>query len=198
MIANKETRGRRINSPKEISNNFILDNIERGKVCDLCCGSGNTIGLLKNKVDEIVGVDISSKMIETCKDNFSRKDVTLILSSALNTPLESGYFDYVIVRRGLHHIKDKVGLLKEVKRILKPNGKFILIDKYYRNWWGYYFLEILNLILRFDRRLLSHFIISKQANFSLLKDFIVLTETYPPERKWTTQSFMLVLEKMMD
>ena len=45
---------------------FILDNInlKSPKICDLCCGSGNTIELLKNKSKEIIGIDASEEMIK--------------------------------------------------------------------------------------------------------------------------------------
>ena len=64
----------------KIFDKFILKNINNGKsvkVCDFACGSGNNIELLKNHVNEIVGVDLSAEMIKICKKNFLIKDMNL-------------------------------------------------------------------------------------------------------------------------
>ena len=153
---------------------FILDNInlKSPKICDLCCGSGNTIDLLSNKSKEIIGIDASEEMIKICNEKFDKKkNIKIILSSVTKIKSEKECFDYVIIRMGLHHIKDKEDVINEIYRILKPKGKIILIDKYYTNRFKYYLTEISKLIFKFDKHLLNHFIISKEANLDLLKKF---------------------------
>ena len=178
---------------------FILENITlpKPRICDLCCGSGNMIELLHEKANEIVGVDASEEMIKICKEKFEKKsNVKLLHSSATELDLESKYFDYVIIRDGLHHLKDKVSVLKETLRILKPKGKLILVDRFYENIMYYYIKEYLNLIFKFDKHILNHFILSKKENLELLKRFKVVKQKYPIEPpKKTTQAFMFVLEK---
>jgi ubiquinone/menaquinone biosynthesis C-methylase UbiE len=203
LIEGKKAReyDKKVSSSKKSSifNNFILSNIKSKnvKVCDLCCGSGNTINLLKNKVNEIIGVDASSEMIKICKEKFGKnKKIKLILSSVTKTKLKSNYFDYVIVRMGLHHIKEKREVLNEIYRTLKPKGKLILIDKYYLNWFEYYIKESLDLIFKFDKGIIDHSMTSKSKIFSLLNKFKILKEEYQPRRPGkTTQAFLFVLEK---
>jgi len=178
---------------------FILDNIKlkNSKICDLCCGSGNTIELLSNKSKEIVGIDASDEMIIICNEKFDKKsNVKIILSSVTKIKSKENYFDYAIVRMGLHHIKDKEDVINEIYRILKPKGKLILIDKYHTNKFKYYLTEIAKLVFKFDKHLLNHFIISKEANLDLLKNFRIIKEEYlsVPQKK-TTQTFMFLLEK---
>lgn len=178
---------------------FILDNIKlkNPKICDLCCGSGDTIELLANKSKEIVGIDASEEMVKICNEQFNKKpNIKIILSSATNIKSKKGYFDYVIITMGLHHIKDKGDVIDETYRILKPEGKLILIDKYYTNKFKYYLTEISKLSFKFDKDLFDHFIISKEANLNLLKNFRILKEEYLPEpQKKTIQTFMFLLEK---
>lgn len=177
---------------------FILANIKKNaKICDLCCGSGNMIELLKNKSKEIIGIDASSEMIKICKEKFHKnKKVKVFLSSAAKINQKNNYFDYVITRDGLHHLEDKKSVINETFRVLKPKGRLILIDRYYHNKFVYYFKEILKLIFKFDKHILNHFILSKEENLDLIKEFRIIKEEYLPEPpKKTTQAFMFVLEK---
>ena len=102
----REYANRKKSKRTRIFDDFILQNVRVGgkiKVCDLCCGPGNTIELLKDKVGEITGVDASLEMIKICKERLH--GVTLVQSCVTDTKLTSNYFDHVILRNGLHHIK---------------------------------------------------------------------------------------------
>lgn len=174
---------------------FILQNVKPHKIiCDLCCGSGNTITLLKNKAKKIVGVDASPDMIQICKKKYSNNPkINLLFGSAAKIRLESKYFDYIILRMGLHHIKDKELIMKEIYRILKDDGRLILIDKYYKEKWVYLLKGLFNL----HKLLLNRFIKSKKYNSILLsKRFKILKkELIIGKKRKTTQTFMLVLKK---
>jgi SAM-dependent methyltransferase len=43
-------------------------------------------------------------------------------------PFESGHFDAVLSLAGVHHLTDKLGFYREVWRVLKPGGVFVLSD----------------------------------------------------------------------
>lgn len=185
-----------------IYDRFILEsikNIKNAKICDLCCGSGISINLLKNMAKEITGIDVSPEMIKICRKKFANnKNTKLKLSSAIKTNLKSGYFDYVIMRMGLHHIREKDKVLSEVQRILKQGGKLILIDKFYISKKKYYITGVLKTIFKLDKSLLNHFIISKDDNEKLLHNkFKIIKQEFVHEPEGNaTQSFMLILEKI--
>lgn len=178
---------------------FILDNI-KGKeqiICDLCCGSGVTIEAIYNKVKQIDGIDASKEMIQICKEKFAdHKNININFSSATNTNLKSNYYDIVILRMGLHHIKQKQELFNEIKRILKKDGNLILIDKYNFNSLKYNLREIYKLIFRFNKDYLEHFVWSKDKTFNIIeKNFKILkTESLPIKERKYTQNFMMLLK----
>ncbi len=179
---------------------FVLNNVkgQNLKIVDLGCGAGNTMELLLKRSKEMVGVEASKTMVDICKKKFKKnKKVKLVLSSVTNVPvLKADYFDVVILRMSLHHIKEKKKVLGEVKRVLKKNGKFILIDQYYLNWFNYYFREIFVLIFKFDTHLLDHYMLSEEENVNLLKDFkFVKKENCPWITRVISQSFRWVLKK---
>lgn len=113
-------------------NKFLSRNVRSNSViADFCCGTGITIEFLVDKGRMIYGIDTSRDMINICKRRFKgRKNVNLVNGDVLNTGLNKDYFDYVVIRMGLHHIKDKEAVINEAHRILKKKGKFIIIDKF--------------------------------------------------------------------
>lgn len=102
------------------------------KVLDFACGTGSQlidIKRNKNKID-CYGVDISQDMINIAERkskkyeiNFSRQDFT-------KTFFSSGYFDIVIASLAFHEVdkKERFKAIKEIKRIISPNGKLIVLD----------------------------------------------------------------------
>lgn len=87
-----------------------------GKILDLGCGTG-IISELYNNLD-IVGIDISPGMLKFHKGKF-------LQASATDIPFPDDSFDFVVCRSLLHHLPDAVAGLKEIKRVLKPGGKFV-------------------------------------------------------------------------
>ena len=102
----------------------------------------------------------------------------------------------MILRNGLHHIKEKEEVMNEIYRILKPKGKLILIDKFYTNLVMCHLTEIFDLIFKFNTHYLNHYIISKEATLSPFKKFKVVKEVYTKgQNQMGIQAYMTVLEK---
>jgi len=154
---------------------------------------------LKNHVGEIVGVDISSEMVKICKEKFGNdKSIKIKKASVTDTKLKSNYFDYVIIRMGIHHVKDKEKVVKEAYRILKTGGKFLIIDKYYISLWELYTKAFSKLIFQKNPAIFQEYMVSKKKYdeiFSKSKFKIIKKEILPYDKKHTGQVFMYVLEK---
>lgn len=98
------------------------------KVLDVACGTGVITRAAAEAVGtggSVTGVDISPDML-----NLARKlnDGTFPAidwheCDAQGLPFEDGLFDAVICQLGLMFIPDKVVALKEMNRVLKPNGR---------------------------------------------------------------------------
>jgi ubiquinone/menaquinone biosynthesis C-methylase UbiE len=180
--------------------NFILQNIRQRKanVCDLCCGTGIDIEILKGKVGKITGVDLSKDMINICRKKFrGDKKVRLVAASSTDTKLGSEQFDFVIIRMGMHHIKDKKSLVDELYRLLKPNGRLILIDKYCQNILDLYIKSFLKFLKCGKFTALEEYILSKEQNERVLsRRFIILKrKSLEMSREYMCEAFMLVLKK---
>lgn len=102
------------------------------KLLDLACGSGDIAFYLEKIYPEasITGVDFSPKMLEIAEKKAKKKSskVNFIQGDALNLPFEKDFFDGAIISYGLRNMSDYGACLKELNRVIKPNGKLIILE----------------------------------------------------------------------
>jgi len=81
---------------------------------------------------ELTCIDLSPNMLKVGAENVSkagvRSQVKLELIDAKAMPYPDSYFDMVISNSIIHHLPDPLPFLREVKRVLKPNGAIFLRD----------------------------------------------------------------------
>lgn len=87
-----------------------------GHILDLGCGTGIIHDLYPNL--DIIGVDISPGMLAHHKGKHQ-------IGSAEKINFKDESFDSVICRSILHHLPNCHIALKEIKRVLKPGGRFV-------------------------------------------------------------------------
>lgn len=135
------------------------------KILDLGCGNGRLIELFLNKNVEYTGVDVSGKFIEISQKRYPQGK--FIVAPALNLPFPDNYFDAVYSLAVFHHIPSedfRNQFLKEIKRVLAPNGILIL------SVWNLWHLWFRPDLWFFRKRLRKYFkLIIKYTAFNLLK-----------------------------
>lgn len=117
-------------------------------VLDCGCGTGILTVLAKIGVGSgnVAGIDIAPKMIEKSKNKAEKYnlDIEFKTASIDNLPFENETFDAVISSWSMHHlpVNVKKNGLKEIYRVLKKNGRFLLSD------WGkpHYFLGYIGVL----------------------------------------------------
>ncbi len=102
------------------------------KILDLGCGTGLELEYYFkiNPSASITGIDLAPKMLKRLKSKFSDKDITLILGSYFDVPLEISFYDAAVSVESLHHFtkEEKIPLYKKLFNSLKDGGYFILTD----------------------------------------------------------------------
>jgi demethylmenaquinone methyltransferase/2-methoxy-6-polyprenyl-1,4-benzoquinol methylase len=102
------------------------------RVLDICCGTGSTTAIIAPEVDQghVVGVDLSPDMLAIAQKKNVAPWVSFQRASVDALPFGDNSFDDVICSYGLHEIPFKIraAALKEVFRVLKPGGKFLVLD----------------------------------------------------------------------
>jgi SAM-dependent methyltransferase len=96
------------------------------RVADLGCGSGAFTDLLRRKGFASIGVDISPKLVALGQSKYS--GLELVEGDAENLPFDSASFDGVLLSGLVHHFPDPRPVAAEVRRVLKPGGRFVAFD----------------------------------------------------------------------
>ena len=100
---------------------FIPENRDQS-ILDLGCGTGTLTAQLARLTDKVVGIDSSENMIEKAKSQFP--ELTFMVGDALNLPFENE-FDVVFSNAVFHWISDHDTLLKNIHKVLKPQGLLV-------------------------------------------------------------------------
>jgi len=95
-----------------------------GVAAEICCGRGEALRLLSDRIERGIGVDVSLSMLETAQKDCAAANFAFVQGDATRLPLASAVFDSVLMLGGIHHVRDRRRLFAEVARILKPGGRF--------------------------------------------------------------------------
>lgn len=132
--------------------NWLFEKIDLSKVnrlLELGCGNGKL--WQENKIDlrnrEIFLSDISEGMVEEVRNKLG-SDFNCIVADAEKIPFKDAYFDSIIANHVLFYLNDLNQGLKEVSRVLKPNG--IL---YCSTYGSRHMKEITDIVQNFDSRI---------------------------------------------
>lgn len=104
----------------------ILKNLD-GVCIDIGCGPGLRMKFFKPLVKKLIGVDISERRLKEAKSY--NPEVVFIMCDARELPFKNETFDTVLSLEMIEHLPDYLSqklFFQEVKRILKPGGKFIV------------------------------------------------------------------------
>lgn len=104
----------------------FIGNIKDKKILDLGCGFGDHAFLyIKNGAKEVVGLDISRKLINMAKERNIKGASFIVYDLNKRLPFQNNSFDLVISSLTINYIKNFDQLFKEINRILKKDSWFI-------------------------------------------------------------------------
>jgi len=100
-------------------------------IIDIGCGPG----FFTLPAAEIVGpegkvyaLDVQEEMLEELRKRNPPENVVILKSGETTIPLEDHMAHMILMAFVLHEVDDKISFLKEVKRVLVPDGKFLLLE----------------------------------------------------------------------
>lgn len=101
------------------------------RALDVACGPGTLARTFAKHVAWIAGLDLTPAMLERARkdavanhlDNFRP-----LRGNALNMPFPDAAFDIAVTSYSIHHLPDPVAAVREIARIVKPGGRFGLLD----------------------------------------------------------------------
>ncbi len=111
-----------------------LRSLDPKSILDVATGTGD-MAILSNKIlnaEKIIGIDISDGMLEVGKKKIEKlglqQRIELLKGDSETISFKSNSFDAVTVAFGVRNFQDLELGLSEIKRVLKPGGKLIVLE----------------------------------------------------------------------
>ena len=98
-------------------------------VLDIACASGRQLFQIQSKIKDGYGLDIARKFIdkaESFRQQNGYNNLHFAVGLIEQIPFADNYFDKIICAEVLEHVFDKDIALKEVCRVLKPDGILVI------------------------------------------------------------------------
>ena len=135
----------------------IVKKSNPNSVLDIATGTGDlAINLAQTNANKIIGLDISSGMLDIGKQKIKRKNldskIEMVLGDSENMPFDDNAFDAITVAFGVRNFETLENGLKEIHRVLKPGGTFVILETSmpdktpYKQGYNFYTKNILPLI----------------------------------------------------
>jgi len=126
-------------------------------ILDIATGTGDlAINLVETGASKIVGLDISQGMLDVGKQKIAKRalnnTIEMVLGDSENIPFDDNTFDAITVAFGVRNFETLEIGLKEILRVLKPGGAFVILETSvptktpYKQGYKFYTKNILPLI----------------------------------------------------
>jgi len=97
---------------------------ERGKLLDLGCGNGRYLALMRDAGWDVTGVEPDPVAAKTAQEEFG---IPVTVGTLQDAGLPAGSFDAITLSHVIEHVYDPIALLSECRRLLKPEGKAVIV-----------------------------------------------------------------------
>jgi ubiquinone/menaquinone biosynthesis C-methylase UbiE len=105
--------------------------IPKAAVLDLGCGAGHASFAVAPHAASVTAYDLTPEMLAVVEREAAARElpkIATVQGMAEELPFPEAHFDCVISRYSAHHWHDVPAALREVRRVLKPGGRALLID----------------------------------------------------------------------
>jgi len=99
-------------------------------VVDFGCGPGFYTIPFAKRAKKVIGIDLQAGMLDRAV-NYARKsgvNVEFYRSDGRSMPLPDSTIDLAFMRLVYHELEDKGAVLRELSRILKPDGRLAIME----------------------------------------------------------------------
>ncbi len=159
------------------------------QILDVACGTADsTIALAKAGISSVTGVDISEEMLKVGETKVAAQNldsvITLQVEDCENLSFDDNTFDAAFIAFGIRNFEDKRNGLRELRRVLKPNGHLLILElsvpqnKILLSLYKLYFLHILPFIGKkiSGDSMAYTYLPQSVMNFPKPKDFLAMME----------------------
>ena len=125
----------------------VIPHIQGNRILEVSFGTGYLMTKYAAPDQQLFGIDYNSKMLEISQKKMEKLNIVANLSkgNVEALPYEDNSFDTVINTMAFTGYPDGEKALSELRRVLKPDGKLLLVDFDFpanRNVFGYLFVRL--------------------------------------------------------
>lgn len=109
----------------------FLKDYPQARLLDLGCGGGHVSYTAAKRVREVTAYDLSDAMLEIVRGAAQERgldNIETCQGKAEHLPFPDEAYDLAATRLSAHHWHDVGKALREVCRVLKPMGRFVVMD----------------------------------------------------------------------
>ncbi|MBI5237155.1 MAG: methyltransferase domain-containing protein [Deltaproteobacteria bacterium] len=100
-------------------------------IADIGCGLGYftfPASVIVGNRGKVYAVDTEARMLDELKKRNPPPNVAVLKSNENDIPIDDNAVDVALIAYVLHETEDPLAFLKEVRRILKPEGRLLMLD----------------------------------------------------------------------
>jgi SAM-dependent methyltransferase len=97
------------------------------RILDAGCAAGAVSSALRDRGAIVAGFDRSTKMVELARQRLGADTDLRVADIASPLPYPDGAFDDVVAALVLHYLEDWTAPLAELRRVLRPGGRLIVV-----------------------------------------------------------------------
>ena len=114
----------------QVIRGWLVEQFNEGDVVlELGCGTGFYSEMVIGRVKQLTATDLAPEMIEQAKRNLAQfTNVEVRIEDCYNTSFKDNVFDGVLMTNLLHIVVDPLAVLMEGRRVLKDNGRIVIVD----------------------------------------------------------------------
>ncbi len=113
---------------------LTFDYIKDKDVIDIACGEGYGSFLMSNYAKNVKGIDINNDVIENAKIKYKKDNLDFLQGTVANIPLQDSSIDVIVSFETIEHITMHDEMMREIKRVLKPDGLLIISSPDKKNY----------------------------------------------------------------
>lgn len=112
-------------------NNMFLDNVKRGKLLEIGCGSGKFLYKMKAQGWEVEGIDFDLQAVQIANQKY---EINAKAKKLEEMNYSSNLFDAITMNHVIEHVPDPAFIFQECYRILKKGGSLIVTTPNTDSW----------------------------------------------------------------
>jgi SAM-dependent methyltransferase len=103
----------------------LLGRVAGLRVLEVGCGSGILTSWLVDQGAAVTAMDVSPAMLDLARQSIGDRAELALADLAATLPFETAGFDIAVASLVLHYVRDWAGALRELRRVLSPEGAVV-------------------------------------------------------------------------